>query len=255
MWKCSTTGNEAGSHLFGRCAWATSHGGLMFYTCMPHQWLFHVSMPCSSIPWCPTFVLTWHVCWSVFTSVFLLAWNANSMAISRPDMTARNSIVSICFVRPSANMVFVSHHRTFVVPSAGTLSFIIGSPNSSHARQLVPHRSIANLLSWTSPPELCSKWSCKDLQSVNLWSLIASFESICHAEDLGSWGPRSPCRTIRRCSASSYPVSILSDSACKVERQTLRITLFFHSSRWMCPRPEVITSGPPTARSRPDCDR
>ena len=25
----------------------------MFYTCMPHQWLFHVSMPCSSVPWCP----------------------------------------------------------------------------------------------------------------------------------------------------------------------------------------------------------
>ena len=42
----------------------------MFYTCMPHQWLFHVSMPCSWVPWCPTFVLTWHVCSSVFTPPF-----------------------------------------------------------------------------------------------------------------------------------------------------------------------------------------
>ena len=206
LWNCSNTGSELGTHLFGAVLEPPFMVDWCSCTCYTSRfvhawapWLFHVSMPYVWMPCVSVDMRSWHESWFTFTSVFLLAWNENSMEIGDPAMTCLKSLVSICLVRPSASMVFVSHHRTFVVPSAGTDSFIIGSPNSSpFSRQMIwriPQRSIAKRLSWTSPPEHCTRWSCNERQSVTLWSLIASFDSVCHAWDLGSWGVRSPCRT------------------------------------------------------------
>ena len=166
--------------------------------------LSHVSMPYAVST---KEVLCSHVSWMAFTPVLFLAWNVNCIEIVLPDMADLKSAVSMCFVKPSASIVFVSHHFTLVVEPSGTFSLIIGSPYSSPtSRQMIcrrPHKSMARRLSCTSPPEHWTRWSRRDLQSVTAWTVIASLDSVCHEVVLGSCGVFKPCKTILKCSASS----------------------------------------------------
>ena len=198
----------------------------------------------------------WNADWFSHPS-FFLAWT--SILYVAPSITSLRSWVSICLVRLSDSIVFVLIQIACVVPLSGGASSYRGSPTHWPClRQIIwriPLKSIAKRLSLTSPSPRCSKWSERERQSVSFNTLMLSLARTCQSGDEGGWSCKSPSKTHRKCSDSSYPASIDKDSAWSVDLQTRRITELRHLMRAIRPPLFCMKSGPHSARMRPDWDR